>query len=115
MRSPYEMINLKLTTFIFLLVFTTSCGGGAAHLENTDMVETGIYEVIVSEVDSENRAIFVQTEEGKVLGLQFSEVTQLTQSDQTVDFDALRPGQTLQVKLRNKDTYLEPLEVKIVG
>lgn len=91
-----------------------SCGGGP-QLENTDLVETGTYEVKVNEVDMENEAIYVKTGDGKVLGLKFTKKTELTQSDQSVSFNALRPGQTLEIRVRKNDRYLEPLEVKIIG
>lgn len=111
---------MKAKYGIFLVVMFTllGCGdgneSGSTQLGQVALIESGTYEVQAREVDMEDKEILVEMLDGQVLGLSFTKDTELLQSNQTVAFDALRPGQVLEVELSKNDNDLELMIVKIM-
>lgn len=107
---------------ILALALFTSAGLQAAAKEesskemtHTQMVPSGTYMGTAERVDPKEKEIYVKTNDGKLLELYFSEQTKLTEDGKEVQFDALKKGQKVEVKLENKGNRLEPLSVKIGG
>ena len=113
-----------MKTLICLLAFAlfTAVGPQAVakdesskEMTNTQMVPSGTYMGTAERVDPKEKEIYVKTNDGKLLELYFSEQTKLTEDGKEVQFDALKKGQKVEVKLENKGNRLEPLSVKIGG
>ena len=113
-----------MKTLIGLLAFAlfTAVGPQAAakdessaEMTKTQMVPSGTYMGTAERVDPKEKEIYVKTNDGKLLELYFSEQTKLTEDGKEVQFDALKKGQKVEVKLENKGNRLEPLSVKIGG
>ena len=88
--------------------------GGAAEIENTDLVASGTYKGTAKEVDPEEQEIYVETSDGKILELYFNETTRLTKGGTDVAFEELKKGNSLEVTVENNGNSLKPVEVKIV-
>lgn len=114
MKKPILSIFFTL----FALMLLQACGGGSdnssAEIENTDIVESGTYTGTADRVDAEEQEIYVETEDGKMLELYFTEQTTLMQNGEPVAFDALQQGQQLEVQVERKGQRLEPVEVRIL-
>jgi CspA family cold shock protein len=102
---------MKTLTFIpalltfFLLI---SCG------EKTDVVDSGVYEGTIEEVEADKTEIYVKTPDDKLLELYFTEATTLTKDGQPVQFSELAEGQKVQVEVKREGKRLDPLSVKIL-
>ncbi|KAA5531642.1 hypothetical protein [Paenimyroides baculatum] len=104
-------------------VMICSCGdkkangkdGGAAEIENTDLVASGTYMGTAKEVDPEEQEIYVETADGKILELYFNESTKLTKAGKDVTFGELKKGNSLEVTVENNGNSLKPIEVKILN
>ena len=109
---------LTFAVFAFILTGFQSCkdgeGNSSTELENTDLVESGTYAGTAQKVDDEEKEIYLETEDGKVLELYFTDQTVLTQNGQNVAFDALEQGQQVEVTVEKKGKRLEPVRVVIV-
>lgn len=88
--------------------------GGSAEIENTDMVPSGTYTGTAKEVDPQEQEIYVETSDGKVLELYFSDNTKLTRNGTVVMFEELKKGGKLEVTVENNGNSLKPIEVKIL-
>lgn len=110
--------SLTILFFATLMFLIQACNGGggnsSAEMENTDMVESGTYTVTADRVDPEEKEIYVETQEGKMLELYFTDQTNLTKNGQSVSFDALQQGQQLEVQVEKKGQHLEPIAVRIL-
>lgn len=109
--------TLSLALSFFALLMLQSCDGGGSsstEMENTDIVESGTYTGTADRVDPEEQEIYLETEEGQMLELYFTEQTNLTQNGQSVSFDALQQGQQLEVEVEKKGQRLEPVAVRIL-
>lgn len=84
------------------------------EIHNTDVVESGTYQVTAKRVDPEEKEIYVTTADGKTLELYFSAATKLTQGGKDVAFDALKSGQKLEVQVKKDGSKLKPLAVAIL-
>lgn len=91
----------------FSLVFFYSCS------EKQDEVPSGTYTGKVSEVEAAKTEIYVKTDDGKTLELYFTPQTTLTQNGQTVPFETLKEGQTVEVNVNNVGGALDPVSVDI--
>lgn len=102
---------MKTSTFfpalvIFLLLI--SCG------EKTDVVDSGVYEGTIQEVEADKTEIYVKTADDKLLELYFTESTTLTKGGQAVQFSELAEGQKVQVEVKREGKRLDPVSVKIL-
>lgn len=84
------------------------------ELENTVLVPTGTYTGVAREVDPAEKEIYVETNDGKLLELYFTESTQLTRNGGDVSFDQLKQGGKVEVTVENKGNKMEPQTVKIL-
>lgn len=94
------------TLVIFLLLI--SCG------EKTDVVDSGVYEGTIQEVEADKTEIYVKTADDKLLELYFTESTTLTKGGQAVQFSELAEGQKVQVEVKREGKRLDPVSVKIL-
>lgn len=102
-------MKLKLVAaFAVLALVFTACG------EKTDVVESGIYEGIIQEVEPEKTEIYVETTDGKTLELYFTDSTTLTRNGETVEFSELQEGQNVEVEVEKTGQRLDPISVTIL-
>ncbi len=101
--KPYKIIVTALAFFVL-----TSCG------EKTDVVESGVYQGIVHEVEADKSEIYVKTDDGKLLELYFTETTTLTKDGQIVPFNELAEGKKVEVEVKKEGKRLDPVSVKIL-
>lgn len=97
-----------LLALLFMVPFLYSCE------EGTDVVESGTYVGTLQEVEPEKTEIYVETEDGKVLELYFTETTTLTHNGETVGFEHLQEGGRVEVEVEKVGQRLEPIAVRIV-
>jgi len=102
------MKHLKLLFLVCSLIVLSSCGG------KTDVVESGVYQGTVEEVEADKTEIYVKTSDGKLLELYFTETTTLTRSGAPVNFDQLAEGQKVEVEVIKEGKRLDPVSVKIM-
>src|SRR5918999_514977 len=103
---------MKYVTFIcaaFAFALLSSCGG-----EKTDVVDSGVYQGTVEEVEADKTEIYVKTADDKLLELYFTESTTLTRNGETVEFSQLAEGQKVEVEVRKEGQRLDPVSVKII-
>jgi hypothetical protein len=102
------MKQIKTLAVVFTLLFLISCG------EKTDVVESGVYQGTVEEVEADKTEIYVKTADGKLLELYFTETTTLTKDGQTVPFSDLAEGNKVEVEVKKDGKRLDPVSVKIL-
>ena len=85
------------------------------EMPNTSVVPSGTYTVTAERVDAKEKEIYAKTKDGKILELYLEDSTKLTQDGKPVQFNALKKGQQLEVKVEKKGNKLEPKEVRITG
>ena len=102
------MKHLKLFSAAFLFLFLVSCG------EKTDVVDSGVYQGTIEEVEADKTEIYVKTGDDKLLELYFTESTTLTRNGQTVQFNELKEGQRVEVEVKKEGQRLDPVSVKIL-
>lgn len=86
-------------------------GGGC---ESRSEVPSGTYTGTIAEVNADETEIYVDTPDQGTLELYFTERTTLMQEGQTVEFAALKQGQTVRVEVENVEGRLDPVSVTIV-
>jgi cold shock protein len=101
--KPFKIL---LTALVFFIL--TSCG------EKTDVVESGVYQGTVDEVEADKSEIYVKTADGKLLELYFTDKTTLTKAGQTVPFTELAEGKKVEVEVKKDGKRLDPVSVKIL-
>ena len=101
--KPFKIL---LSAFAFFIL--ASCGG------KTDVVESGVYQGTVHEVEEDKSEIYVKTGDGKLLELYFTETTTLTKDGQTVPFSELAEGKKVEVEVKKEGKRLDPVSVKIL-
>jgi cold shock protein len=101
--KPFRIFAAALILFIL-----ASCG------EKTDVVESGVYQGTVKEVEADKSEIYVKTADGKLLELYFTETTTLTKGGQTVEFSELAEGKKVEVEVKKEGKRLDPVSVKIL-
>ena len=97
-----------IVAFGFILIMMNACG------EGTDVVDSGTYQGVIKEVESEKTEIYVETADNKTLELYFTDQTSLTQNGNSVDFSALQEGQKVEVEVKKVGMRLDPVSVKIL-
>lgn len=102
------MKHVKFLTIAFAFFMLVSCG------EKTDVVESGVYQGTIEEVEADKSEIYVKTEDGKLLELYFTETTALTKDGQIVPFTELAEGKKVEVEVKKEGKRLDPVSVKII-
>lgn len=82
--------------------------------DSTDVVESGIYQGTIQDVEASKNEIYVKTEDNKILELYFTEQTELTRNGGTVEFSELQEGQKVEVEVEKVGKRLDPVSVKIM-
>lgn len=103
MNKHFTLIFTALT-----IAFLISCG------EKTDVVDSGVYQGTVEEVELDKTEIYVKTADDKLLELYFTDSTTLTRNGQTVEFTELAEGQKVEVEVKKEGQRLDPVSVKIL-
>jgi hypothetical protein len=103
MKKYFSLLSAALTILILV-----SCG------EKTDVVDSGVYQGTVEEVELDKTEIYVKTADDKLLELYFTDATTLTRNGQTVEFTELAEGQKVEVEVRKEGQRLDPVSVKIL-
>ena len=103
MKKYFTLLSAALA-----IVLLISCG------EKTDVVDSGVYQGTVEEVELDKTEIYVKTADDKLLELYFTESTTLTRNGQTVEFTELAEGQKVEVEVRKEGQRLDPVSVKIL-
>lgn len=93
---------------LFLIPFLYSCQ------EETDVVESGVYEGTIAEVEADKSEIYVETAEGQLLELYFTDNTVLTRNGEEVAFDQLAEGGRVEVEVEKVGQRLDPIAVRIL-
>lgn len=103
------MKQFRLLSAAFIICLLISCGG-----EKTDVVDSGVYQGTIHEVEADKTEIYVKTPDDKLLELYFTESTTLTRNGEAVDFSALAEGQKVEVEVQKEGKRLDPISVKIL-
>ena len=98
----------KSVALVSLFFFMAACG------EETDVVESGVYEGTIEEVEPSKTEIYVTTADDQTLELYFTEETELTRNGEVVDFSALETGQNVEVEVERVGKRLDPIAVRIL-
>ena len=101
---------MKIQSILAILVLTLAMACG----EKTDVVESGVYQGTVHEVEADKNEIYVKTSDDKLLELYFTEKTTLTRNDETVPFSELAEGKKVEVEVKREGNRLDPVSVKII-
>jgi hypothetical protein len=101
---------LSVVTLVAVFVLA-GCGGGG----EAPTVESGTYQGSIQEVNASEREIYVQTDDGQVLELYFTDQTTLQQNGESAEFSALSNGQQVEVEVEAEGGELTPLSVTIMG
>jgi cold shock protein len=101
-----KAFKIIVTAFVFFIL--ASCG------EKTDVVDSGVYQGTVEEVEADKNEIYVKTGDGKLLELYFTEKTTLTKNGETVPFSELAEGKKVEVEVKKDGKRLDPIAVKIL-
>ncbi len=96
----------------------TSCNkeksGGSAEIEHTDVVPSGVYKGVAKEVDAEEKEIYVETADGKILELYMKDSTTITKMGQPAVFGDLKQGGQVEVTVEKVGNKLDPKAVNIL-
>lgn len=84
------------------------CGG------ETAVVESGTYEGTISEVNADEREIYVDVPETGTLELYFTDTTELMRDTTAVSFGALQANQRVSVEVERVGQRLDPIRVRIL-
>ncbi|MDT7828025.1 hypothetical protein RQM65_05025 [Pricia sp. S334] len=95
---------------VFGLVLMQSCGEN----KDTDVVPSGTYTGVAETVEPGEKEIYVRTSDDKLLELYFTDNTKLTKNGETVEFNALSEGVSVEVQVEKKGQKLDPIAVKIM-
>lgn len=98
----------KILVAVLAFSLLLSCG------EKTDVVESGVYQGTVDEVEADKSEIYVKTGDNKLLELYFTEKTTLTKDGQAVPFTELTEGKKVEVEVKKEGKRLDPISVKIL-
>jgi len=93
---------------IFATFFLFSCD------QSTSVVDSGTYSGTISEVEPEKTEIYVETEDGKILELYFTDATTLTKDGVEAEFSELEEGQSVEVEVEKIGKRLDPIAVRIM-
>jgi hypothetical protein len=102
-------VALPSLVLAFMLLLG-GCGGGG---EETTVVESGTYEGTVSEVNAEEREIYVDVPKTGTLELYFTDSTRVFKDSVRAAFDSLRVDQSVAVEVEKVGQRLDPVTVTI--
>lgn len=100
-----NFFNSVLFAALFLFI---ACG------EGTDVVESGIYQGTIKEVEPSKTEIYVETDDDKTLELYFTPETQLTREGTEIEFSTLQEGMRVEVEVIKEGKRLDPIAVKVL-
>lgn len=100
--------NIFKTVFFASFFLFFACG------EGTDVVESGVYEGSISEVEPEKTEIYVETVDGQTLELYFTDETELTRNGEVIDFSELEEGMNVEVEVVREGKRLDPITVRVL-
>ncbi|NBB72927.1 MAG: hypothetical protein GVY35_04525 [Bacteroidetes bacterium] len=104
MRSGLRVgLMLLLAGFLF-----AACGG------ETAVVESGTYEGTITEVNADEREIYVAVPETGTLELYFTDTTQVMRDTTMLSFGALENNQQVSVEVERVGQRLDPIRVRIL-
>ena len=95
---------------LLLVLFLVGCGGE----ESTTVVESGSYEGTISEVNAEEREIYVDVPDTGTLELYFTDSTRVLRDTVRSSFDSLSVDQKVAVEVEKVGQRLDPLTVRIM-
>lgn len=107
MRSFSLALSLLLLTGLFV-----GCGGNG-DTGDTAVVDSGTYDGTISEVNAEEREIYVDVPDAGTLELYFTDSTRVLQDTAEVSFQALQTDQSVSVQVEKVGQRLDPVTVRI--
>jgi hypothetical protein len=90
-----------------LALLVAACG-------ETAVVDSGTYEGTITEVNADEREIYVQVPETGTLELYFTDETELVRDGEAAPFDALARDQRVSVQVERVGQRLDPVTVRIL-
>lgn len=104
-----RILSLLIGT-ILAFGLLVGCGG-----EDTTVVESGTYEGTITEVNADEREIYVSVPETGTLELYFTDSTRVLRDTTVLTFDALQTNQQVAVEVNKVGQRLDPVTVAIQG
>jgi len=105
------MRGFSLFASVLLVVgLLAGCGG-----EETAVVESGTYEGTISEVNAEEREIYVDVPDTGTLELYFTDSTRVLRDTTQASFGALQSNQRVAVEVEKVGQRLDPITVTILN
>ena len=86
----------------------------STELENTDVVPSGTYVGTAVVVDAQQKEVYLQVNDTTKIELYFNNETTVYRNGQTVAFEELAQGQTLQVTVEKQGNSLKPQRIEIL-
>lgn len=86
----------------------------AVGCNDKEKLPSGSYPGTITEVNPGEREIYVETEDGHVLELYFTQETRLVKGDMPADFSALKEDARVRVAVELKDGKHVPTKVEIL-
>jgi hypothetical protein len=99
-------------SLLFLTGFLVGCGGNG-DTGDTAVVESGTYDGTITEVNADEREIYVDVPNTGTLELYFTDSTRVLRDTAEVSFDALQTDQSVSVEVEKVGQRLDPLTVRI--
>lgn len=107
--SSLSMRAFSVALGILLLVgFLAGCGG-----DDAAVVESGTYTGTITEVNAEEREIYVDVPQTGTVELYFVDSTRVLRDTTEVSFDALQTNQTVTVEIEKVGQRLDPVTVTV--
>jgi len=97
-----------IVSSVLLAGLLVGCGG-----EETAVVDSGTYNGTISEVNAEEREIYVDVPETGTLELYFTDSTRVFRDTTELTFDALQTDQSVSVEVEKVGQRLDPITVTI--
>lgn len=103
---------MRLSSFVFSFLLLagvlSGCGG-----EETTVVDSGTYDGTISEVNADEREIYVDVPNTGTLELYFTDSTRVRRDTAQVTFDSLQTEQSVSVEVEKVGQRLDPVTVTI--
>lgn len=109
-----NIATLAALTFSFIAPLHADDKKKGPEIAETDVIDSGTYKGKAHKVDPGEKEIYVKTTDCKLIELYLKPETALTKDGKKVEFDALKEGQNLEVKVENTGGKLKPISVKIL-
>lgn len=105
-------LSMRLSSFVFSFLLLagvlSGCGG-----EETTVVDSGTYDGTISEVNADEREIYVDVPNTGTLELYFTDSTRVRRDTAQVTFDSLQTEQSVSVEVEKVGQRLDPVTVTI--